>query len=151
MLELAYTGDGVQRELERAFPQGDILVRDNQICLSGSEADVAPCAAAIEELRAMIAVGLPHTPDLAREPIRILRAGTGLTIASAAVAGESEQPVAVLSRSILSSRGRTIRPRTQGQASYVAAIERHTITFGIGPAGTGKTYLAMAQAVAALQ
>src|SRR5665811_613352 len=66
----------------------------------------------------------------------------------------SESPsgsVAILSRSILSSRGRTIRPKTEGQAAYVQEIERHTITFGIGPAGTGKTYLAMAQAVAAMQ
>jgi phosphate starvation-inducible PhoH-like protein len=155
MPDLTGTGDGVLRELERAFPGVDILVRGNQISLSGPEVDVAACAAAIEELRAMIAAGLPLTPDLAREGIRILRAGTGMaavaTSASATAAGVNEQPVAVLSRSILSSRGRTIRPRTQGQAAYVAAIERHTITFGIGPAGTGKTYLAMAQAVAALQ
>ncbi len=154
MLELAGTGDGVLRELERAFPDVDILVRGNQISLSGPEATVAACAAAIEELRAMIAAGLPLTPDLAREGIRILRAGSGMAAVGApAQAGGAagDQPVAVLSRSILSSRGRTIRPRTQGQASYVAAIERHTITFGIGPAGTGKTYLAMAQAVAALQ
>ncbi len=57
----------------------------------------------------------------------------------------------MLSRSILSSRGRTIRPKTSGQADYVNAIDTHTITFGIGPAGTGKTYLAMAKAVFALQ
>lgn len=63
----------------------------------------------------------------------------------------AERPSQVLSRSVLSSRGRTIRPKTEGQAKYVDAIEQHTITFGIGPAGTGKTYLAMAQAVAALQ
>src|SRR5690606_32276026 len=62
-----------------------------------------------------------------------------------------QRPVAVLSRSILSSRGKTIRPKTEGQAAYVRAIETHTVTFGIGPAGTGKTYLAMAQAVSALQ
>ncbi|WP_439644704.1 PhoH family protein [Demequina oxidasica] len=62
-----------------------------------------------------------------------------------------DRPAQVLSRSILNSRGRTIRPKTEGQAKYVDAIEQHTITFGIGPAGTGKTYLAMAQAVAALQ
>ncbi len=153
MLELAGTGDAVLRELERAFPEVDILVRGNQISLSGPEDQVTACDAAIEELRAMIAAGLPLTPDLAREGIRILRAGTGTGARKespgAAVSGD--QPVAVLSRSILSTRGRTIRPRTQGQADYVGAIERSTITFGIGPAGTGKTYLAMAQAVAALQ
>jgi len=63
----------------------------------------------------------------------------------------SDRPAQVLSRSILSSRGRTIRSKTEGQGHYVDAIEQNTITFGIGPAGTGKTYLAMAQAVAALQ
>lgn len=64
---------------------------------------------------------------------------------------EADRPAKVLSRAVLSSRGRTIRPKTEGQAHYVDEIEQHTITFGIGPAGTGKTYLAMAQAVAALQ
>lgn len=64
---------------------------------------------------------------------------------------EVDRPAKVLSRAVLSSRGRTIRPKTEGQAHYVDEIEQHTITFGIGPAGTGKTYLAMAQAVAALQ
>jgi phosphate starvation-inducible PhoH-like protein len=57
----------------------------------------------------------------------------------------------VLSQSILSSRGKTIRPKTEGQKTYVDAIDQHTIVFGIGPAGTGKTYLAMAKAVQALQ
>jgi phosphate starvation-inducible PhoH-like protein len=52
---------------------------------------------------------------------------------------------------IVSNRGRTIRPKTLNQKHYVDAIDRHTVVFGIGPAGTGKTYLAMAKAVAALQ
>jgi phosphate starvation-inducible protein PhoH and related proteins len=62
-----------------------------------------------------------------------------------------ERPADVLSLNILSNRGRTIRPKTVNQKRYVEAIDRHTITFGIGPAGTGKTYLAMAKAVQALQ
>ncbi|MFO7243740.1 MAG: PhoH family protein [Actinomycetes bacterium] len=144
MPELMGTGDSILRELERAFPDVDILVRGNHISLTGDDVAVAQCAAAIEELRAMLAAGVPLTADVARESIRMLRAG-------ARSGKPDEAPVAVLSRSILSTRGRTIRPRTQGQAAYVQAIEQHTITFGIGPAGTGKTYLAMAQAVAALQ
>jgi phosphate starvation-inducible PhoH-like protein len=52
---------------------------------------------------------------------------------------------------IVSNRGRTIRPKTLNQKRYVEAIDKHTVVFGIGPAGTGKTYLAMAKAVAALQ
>jgi phosphate starvation-inducible PhoH-like protein len=63
----------------------------------------------------------------------------------------SENPSQVLTANILSNRGRTIRPKTLNQKRYVDAIDRHTVVFGIGPAGTGKTYLAMAKAVQALQ
>ena len=62
-----------------------------------------------------------------------------------------ERPADVLTMNIVSNRGRTIRPKTLGQKRYVDAIDENTIVFGIGPAGTGKTYLAMAKAVAALQ
>jgi phosphate starvation-inducible PhoH-like protein len=62
-----------------------------------------------------------------------------------------DNPGEVLSLNIVSNRGRTIRPKTANQKRYVDAIDENTITFGIGPAGTGKTYLAMAKAVAALQ
>jgi phosphate starvation-inducible PhoH-like protein len=64
---------------------------------------------------------------------------------------QSARPADVLSQSILSSKGKIIRPKTVGQKAYVDAIDAHTIVFGIGPAGTGKTYLAMAKAVQALQ
>ncbi len=63
----------------------------------------------------------------------------------------SERPADVLTLNILSNRGRTIRPKTLNQKRYVDAIDEHTVVFGIGPAGTGKTYLAMAKAVQALQ
>src|SRR3954449_9899638 len=63
----------------------------------------------------------------------------------------SERPADVLTLNILSNRGRTIRPKTLNQKRYVDAIDDHTVVFGIGPAGTGKTYLAMAKAVQALQ
>src|SRR5699024_1019698 len=65
--------------------------------------------------------------------------------------GVPQSPAEVLSQDILSRRGSTIRPKTLGQKQYVDAIEANTIVFGIGPAGTGKTYLAMAKAVSALQ
>src|ERR671910_115397 len=65
--------------------------------------------------------------------------------------GASERPADVLSLDIISRRGRTIRPKTLNQKRYVDAIDAHTIVFGIGPAGTGKTYLAMTKAVQALQ
>jgi phosphate starvation-inducible PhoH-like protein len=66
-------------------------------------------------------------------------------------AGTEERPADVLTLDILSRRGRTIRPKTVNQKRYVDAIDQHTIVFGIGPAGTGKTYLAVAKAVQALQ
>jgi phosphate starvation-inducible PhoH-like protein len=65
--------------------------------------------------------------------------------------GTAERPAEVLTLNILSRRGRTIRPKTLGQKRYVDSIDQHTIVFGIGPAGTGKTYLAMAKAVQSLQ
>jgi phosphate starvation-inducible PhoH-like protein len=61
------------------------------------------------------------------------------------------RPADVLTANILTNRGRTIRPKTLNQKKYVDAIDEHTIVFGIGPAGTGKTYLAVAKAVQALQ
>jgi phosphate starvation-inducible PhoH-like protein len=137
MRDLVGSGDGVLKEIERAFPDVEILVRGNTIGLSGDDGPVASAAAAIEELRGIVEAGVEVTPDVARRSVRML-------------AGE-DRPTAVLTRSILSNRGRTIRPKTKNQAAYVSAIEAHTITFAIGPAGTGKTYLAMAQAVAALQ
>src|SRR5919206_701886 len=63
----------------------------------------------------------------------------------------TERPADVLTMNILSNRGKKIRPKTLGQKRYVDAIDDNTVVFGIGPAGTGKTYLAMAKAVQALQ
>ena len=79
------------------------------------------------------------TSELVERSIAMLQAET------------SERPADVLSLNILSNRGRTIRPKTLNQKRYVDAIDKHTIVFGIGPAGTGKTYLAVAKAVQALQ
>lgn len=157
MTELMGSADVVMKEVERAYSDVDFLVRGNEITLTGAEDEVAAAATAIEELRAVRAAGVPLSPDVARESMRVLSAARGVAAAAAGAGGEAgvagapARPVEVLSRSILSTRGRTIRPKTQGQADYVRAIEEHTVTFGIGPAGTGKTYLAMAQAVAALQ
>jgi phosphate starvation-inducible PhoH-like protein len=87
----------------------------------------------------------------------VIRSGQSLTVDAVARSiamlchEPADSPAEVLSRNILSNRGRTIRPKTANQKRYVDAIEDNTITFGIGPAGTGKTYLAMAKAVAALQ
>ena len=151
MPDLLGTADSVIKEVEKAFPTVDVLVRGNHISLTGDDAEVSACAAAIEELRSMLAAGVTLTPEVAREATRMLRETRAVVSAASGTSDAEVRPAAILARSILSTRGRTIRPKTEGQAAYVAAIERNTITFGIGPAGTGKTYLAMAQAVAALQ
>jgi phosphate starvation-inducible PhoH-like protein len=139
MSALVGAGDLVLKELERAMPNVEFLVRGNMVSLQGDADGVNRAAAAIEDLLDVVRSGVPLTAETARESLRMLARDA------------SVKPVSVLSRSILSTRGRTIRPKTQGQAAYVQAIDSHTVTFGIGPAGTGKTYLAMAQAVAALQ
>ncbi len=117
----------------------DIHVRGNAITLSGEPADVALAERAVSELVAVVAGGQSLTPDSVRRSVAML---TG---------EDSESPAEVLTLDILSRRGKTIRPKTLNQKRYVDAIDAHTIVFGIGPAGTGKTYLAMAKAVNALQ
>jgi phosphate starvation-inducible PhoH-like protein len=117
----------------------DLHVRGNAVTLSGEPADVALAERVLSELVAIVAGGQPLTPEGVRHSVAML-VGTG-----------NESPAEVLTLDILSRRGRTIRPKTLNQKRYVDAIDNHTIVFGIGPAGTGKTYLAMAKAVNALQ
>jgi phosphate starvation-inducible protein PhoH and related proteins len=115
----------------------DVHVRGNEITLSGPPAEVAFAQRVFGELVKLARKG-QLGPDAVRHTIDMLSEGT------------SESPAEVLSLDILSRRGRTIRPKTLGQKRYVDAIDKHTIVFGIGPAGTGKTYLAVAKAVQAL-
>ncbi len=130
--------DEFLRILEREL-EADLHVRGNEFTLSGSAAAVALAAEVITEL------------------VTVLRTGQGLSgdaverIVSMLTAQEEARPADVLTQNILSSRGRTIRPKTLNQKRYVDAIDKHTVVFGIGPAGTGKTYLAVAKAVQALQ
>ena len=126
------------RALERILA-ADLHVRGNAVTLSGEPADVALAERVISELVAIVAGGQPLTPEVVRHSVAML-IGTG-----------NESPAEVLTLDILSRRGKTIRPKTLNQKRYVDAIDAHTIVFGIGPAGTGKTYLAMAKAVNALQ
>jgi len=154
MVTLLGTGDSVLRAIENAFPTATIMARGNEITVKSdvepgpgqtATADVALAAALIEELVEVAAAGLPLTPDIVRRSIAML------TSSARAEVGTPPRPAEVLTQNILSNRGRTIRPKTLGQKEYVDAIDANTITFGIGPAGTGKTYLAMAKAVQALQ
>jgi phosphate starvation-inducible PhoH-like protein len=132
-------GDQLVRELESIFAELRISARGNKIKLEGSSAAVATSRRAIDELATMVANGRIPTAEDVNRVVAMLKTNSGAKAAE------------VLSQSILSSRGKTIRPKTEGQKTYVDAIDQHTIVFGIGPAGTGKTYLAMAKAVQALQ
>ena len=138
MVALLGPGDEHLTLIEKAF-RADIHVRGNQITLRGEPAEVALAERLVDELATIIRTGQGLTTETVERAIDMLRAET------------KERPADVLSLNILSNRGRTIRPKTVNQKKYVEAIDKHTIVFGIGPAGTGKTYLAMAKAVQALQ
>ncbi|QNN53342.1 PhoH family protein [Nocardioides mesophilus] len=138
MVSLLGPGDEHLDLIEKAF-KADIHVRGNEVTLRGESAEVALVERLLDELVTIIRTGQGITPETVERAIGILRTET------------HERPADVLSLNILSNRGRTIRPKTLNQKRYVDAIDKHTIVFGIGPAGTGKTYLAMAKAVQALQ
>src|SRR5881275_3743703 len=138
MVALLGSSDELLRLIERAFTS-DIHVRGNEITITGDQAEVDLAARLFEELITLLERGDVLTADSVQRSLTMLRQQT------------DERPADVLSLNILSSRGRTIRPKTLNQKRYVDAIDAHTIVFGIGPAGTGKTYLAMAKAVNALQ
>jgi phosphate starvation-inducible PhoH-like protein len=138
IMGLLGSADENLRALERALT-ADLHARGNTVTLSGSPADVALAERVVTELIALVAGGQVLTPEVVRHSIAMLTGDAG------------ESPAEVLSLDILSRRGKTIRPKTLNQKRYVDAIDANTIVFGIGPAGTGKTYLAMAKAVNALQ
>jgi phosphate starvation-inducible PhoH-like protein len=127
------------RVIEAAFPSVNITVRGNEITLRGPHIDCARLENLFNEMMVVIRSGNILNVDAVNHAIAMLDNDP------------VDHPAEVMSLNIVSNRGRTIRPKTANQKRYVDAIEDHTITFGIGPAGTGKTYLAMAMAVAALQ
>ncbi len=138
MVALLGSRDEVLRTVERVLTS-DVHVRGNEITLTGTARDNALGVLLFEQLLALLATGELLTADAVERSLALLRQADG------------SAPAEVLTLSILSGRGRTIRPKTLNQKRYVEAIDKHTIVFGIGPAGTGKTYLAMAKAVQALQ
>ena len=134
-VELAGEYDRVLRELEERLDLS-IALRGNRVTLDGDQEQVDKAASAIGELSSLVEAGRPLGPG-------------GVEVLASAV--ESAQPVGtMLDDLIWRNRQRLITPRTAGQKRYVDAIRQNTITFGIGPAGTGKTYLAVALATAAL-
>ena len=127
------------REIESAFPNVSMTVRGNEIALRGDVEECDKVEQLVTELLVVLRSGQDINPEVIKRSISMLKSNP------------QKHPAEVLSLNIVSNRGRTIRPKTANQKAYVEAIAENTITFGIGPAGTGKTYLAMAKAVAALQ
>ncbi len=126
-------------KLMEATLHSEIHVRGNEITVTGEPGDNALAIRLFEELVQLMRSGHDLAPDAVSRTLAILQADT------------EQRPAEVLSLNILSRRGKNIRPKTVNQKRYVDAIDEHTIVFGIGPAGTGKTYLAVAKAVQALQ
>ncbi len=137
MVQLLGPQDRLLKTVERQYPGVRVLVRGNEVSLTGPERDVARAHALVDELVGMVKRG----QDIGPSDIPV----------SARLLDEDRKPSDTFGTPIVSSRGKSVRPKTDGQRAYVDAIDEHTITFGIGPAGTGKTYLAMAKAVQALQ
>jgi phosphate starvation-inducible protein PhoH and related proteins len=140
MVNLLGPRDEFLRILERDLDAG-VHVRGNEITLSGSPASVDLAVDVVTELVTILRTGQGLTADAVERIVSML----------ADREREDARPADVLTQNILSTRGKTIRPKTLNQKRYVDAIDKHTVVFGIGPAGTGKTYLAVAKAVQALQ
>jgi len=139
MVSLLGSGDELLKLVERGFAGVDILVRGNEITVTGAQEQTGRVVRVFEEFVKLLDRG--HTLD---------EANVATTIAIVRDA-EHPSPSEVLSDEALTHRGRSIRPKTVGQKRYLDAIRSSVLTFGIGPAGTGKTYLAMAMAVLALR
>ena len=137
MVSLVGVQDELMKVIERAFPDVSLIVRGNEITIDGDVKQVELIQSLISEMILVLRTGQGLTPDAVERSIAMLRSNV--------------RPADVLSANILSNRGRTIRAKTLNQKKYVDAIDNHTVVFGIGPAGTGKTYLAVAKAVQALQ
>ncbi len=139
MAALSGPSDNVLRAVEVGFANVDVHARGNEVTIQGPAAQVEVVTQLIDELIELIEAGVEVNADVVRRSISML---TG---------HRPTRPAEVLAVDIVSNRGKSVRPKTVGQRAYVDAIDAHTVTFGIGPAGTGKTYLAVAKAVQAWQ
>ena len=137
MTNLLGQGDALLRLIEDQF-DSQVIVRGNQITISGPSPDTQTVSALFAEMIQLIERGEHLTVDGVERSIELMRGG-------------ETTPTALHGDVILTHKGKAIRPKTSGQKRYVDAVRKHTVTFGIGPAGTGKTYLAMALAVDALK
>ena len=137
MLDLLGERDCHIRKVEAAYPDAVIVARGDEITFGGEERSAGDAHKALEELLMLLQQGVRLEPGAVDRVIEMVNASV-------------PSPSSVLGTGIRVGRGKVIRPKTVGQLRYVEAIRDHTLVFGIGPAGTGKTYLAMAAAVEAL-
>ncbi len=137
MVSLVGQRDELLKLIEGAF-SASILVRGNEITISGDKDEADRVAILFEELIGLLEARQSLSPHAVEQSIDMIKSSEA-------------RPRDVLTDAVLIHRGKPIRPKTVGQKRYVDAIRRSTITFSIGPAGSGKTYLAMATAVRALQ
>ena len=135
MVDLLGDHDRHLRAIESAFPEVTIVARGTDVLFSGNDVD-AP-RKVVEELLLMVQQGTTLEEDSVRRVIEMVNDAV-------------PSPSGVLSESVPVGRGKVIRPKTIGQRKYIDAIRDNTLVFSVGPAGTGKTYLAMAAAVEAL-
>ena len=135
MIELLGPRDELLRQVEGSFSVA-ILVRGNEISISGEPAEAARAAKLFEELVLVLESGN-----------RVDREGIDRSIQ---MLHDDQRPSEVLATEVVKGR-KSVRPKTSGQKRYVDAVRTNTVTFAIGPAGTGKSYLAVAMAVQALQ
>jgi phosphate starvation-inducible protein PhoH and related proteins len=138
MVSVLGTADELLRLVESSFDV-QILARGNTLTVTGEEPETDRVVHLFAELVQLLDRGRDLDAAAVQSVIAILKAA------------DHPSPAEVLGDEALSHRGRAIRPKTVGQKHYLDAIRANTVTFGIGPAGTGKTYLAMAMAVLALK
>ena len=137
MVALLGQRDELLKLVEAAF-ESEIVVRGNEITIAGPEVEVERVALLFEELITLLERGHELNASSVGRSIELIK-------------GEEATPTQVLGDVFLTGRGRGIAPKTLGQKRYVDAMRSGTVTFAIGPAGTGKTYLAVATAVRALE
>ncbi len=138
MAELIGDRDELLQLIERKY-NVEIFALGNDLEISGKNKNVKEVARLIEELALQINLGQKLNSEKVSDSIKIMENKSNL------------KPHEIFKNSIVVNSGKKIKPRTEGQKKYIEAIKENTIVFGIGPAGTGKTYLALAMAVEALR
>ncbi len=134
MLDLLGQGDIHLKAVEKSFPQVVMVARGNEVSLSGPAVEVEEARRVLDELLLLVQEGQALDTQRVEQIVQMVREAI-------------PSPAGILSDGLTVGRGKLVRPKTHGQHRYIQAIRDNTVTFGIGPAGTGKTYLAMAAAV----